>query len=139
GKIAKGGIKGSKGFFSKAGDSIKSGWNKVKSVFKKSDEVTQSFENKEILVDHFTRHGSKMGYTSPSTYEKDARNFLSGKPQLNTAEMIRSSDKALVRYQFNTQKLGVLDADGTTIKTFLKPYDDPIESYNYYLKQINKR
>jgi len=68
-------------------------------------------------------------------YEKSAREFLTGKPQLGTVEMIRSSDEALVRYQFQTRNFGILDADGTTIKTYFVPYDDPIKSYNYYLKQ----
>ena len=66
---------------------------------------------------------------------KKAGKFLTGEPKRGTAEMIRSSDEALVRYQFQTGNFGILDADGTTIKTYFTPYDDPIKSYNYYLKQ----
>ena len=77
-----------------------------------------------------------MGYGNSLTYERDAAKFLTGAPQSNTAEMIRPFDQALVRYQFGTGKMGVLDADGT-IRTFMKPYGgDLIKGYKYYLRQI---
>lgn len=52
--------------------------------------------------------------------------------------MIRGSDSALVRYNFNTKEFRVLDADGTTIRTYFKPSEDPTKSYQYYLNQATR-
>ena len=52
--------------------------------------------------------------------------------------MIMFSDGALVRYSLNTKEFGVLEADGTTINTYFKPYEDPTKSYQYYLNQANR-
>jgi len=100
-----------------------------------------SFRSSALRESHFNGkngHGIEMGYKNSLTYERDAAKFLTGTPQPKTAEMIRPFDQALVRYQFGTGNMGVLDADGTTIRTFLKPYHgNPIKGYEYYLRQIN--
>jgi hypothetical protein len=95
-----------------------------------------SFRNEKMLSSHFESHGSQLGYTAAQDYESGAGSFLTGKPGPFTAEMIRPSDGALVRYELTSGKFGVLAADGTTIKTFMKPDSNLVNSYNYYLRQI---
>ena len=92
------------------------------------------FSNEKSLIRHFEDHGNKLGYDTPLSYQQGASNFLTGAPKPGTAQMIRTSDNSLVRYNFNTQEFGVISSDGTRIKTYFKPYDDPINSYNYYLR-----
>ncbi|MBD3249184.1 hypothetical protein GF336_04005 [Candidatus Woesearchaeota archaeon] len=108
-------------------------------VMKSSAKVSSgpSFSNKASLSSHFNKHGAKMGFKTAKSYNYAAKNFLGGKnPKLGTAQMIRPSDGAIVKYNPKTTEFGVLNADGTTIRTYFKPYDDPAKSYNYYLKQI---
>lgn len=46
--------------------------------------------------------------------------------------------RKVLRYQFETQKFGVLDADGTTIRTYMTKEGNPTKSYQYYLNQATK-
>jgi RHS repeat-associated protein len=99
---------------------------------------TLSFASEAKLASHSMDHATQMGYSTITKYEAGAKTFLSGSAKSGTAEMIRQSDGALVRYNINTKEFGVLASDGTTIKTYFQPSEDATKGYQYYLNEFGK-
>jgi pyocin large subunit-like protein len=81
------------------------------------------FANAIRRQDHFVKHGRGVRATSSGHYELLAARFLSGPPQSNLHQKMRSNGD-LIRYNEVTEEFGILSAVGV-VKTYFIP--DPAE------------
>lgn len=80
------------------------------------------FGDTQKLNDHFTRHGTDFGASSPQEYQMQAEKFLTSAKTAETLEKNRPNGDIL-RYNPKTDEFGVISAAGT-IRTYYKP--DPL-------------
>lgn len=71
----------------------------------------------DTLQDHYERHRSDFGATSPNEYAKMANDFYNNQSQYN----VKVDENGTTRvYDTSTNTFGFYNADGTT-RTFYKP------------------
>jgi pyocin large subunit-like protein len=85
---------------------------------------TNGFRTREKLEDHFYDHGHEFGCADEDSYLLIADQFLGGPKGATVLECIRPFDRATVRFDYQSQVLGILTLDNY-IRTFFKP--DPHE------------
>ncbi len=93
----------------------------------------RGFADDTRLNDHFNRHSSDFGASTPREYQQQAADFLSGTPDANELQLQRPGGD-YVRYDPTTGEFGIVTPDGT-IRTY---YDisgraDPLA---YFLRQF---
>ena len=75
--------------------------------------------NPDTLQDHYNRHGSDFGATSPQDYAQKANNFYNNRGSYQ----VKTDSSGVTRvYDAKTNTFGSYNPDGTT-KTFFKPSD----------------
>ena len=92
------------------------------------------FADNDKLLDHFSRHGSDFGATSPSEYQQQANTFLNGTRGPNVLEQTRANGD-LVRFDPTSQEFGVVKPDGT-IRTYFMP-DPAVHGFPTNLDYFN--
>lgn len=90
------------------------------------------FGSRTLLLDHFRKHGARLGFKTISEYLNGARNLFKGGKGIQT--FTRSNGEKMF---FNplTGEFGVLGSDGKTIKTFFKPEGNPLD---YWLNKSGR-
>jgi pyocin large subunit-like protein len=78
------------------------------------------FETPDFLTDHFNKHKAECGTTTEGEYAALAEAFCCGASDANTEEYVRTTDRAVLRYNRVTNEFGVVGNDGY-IKTYFKP------------------
>jgi hypothetical protein len=71
------------------------------------------------LQDHFRRHGRDFGTRTPSSYERQAADFLQGRRGPGVLEKIRP-DGSTVRFNPATDEYGIIGPNGAVV-TYFKP------------------
>jgi pyocin large subunit-like protein len=82
-------------------------------------------------LDHFTRHGPKLGFQTVQDYLAGARNLFAGGSDVQT--FVRSNGDILF-FRASKGEFGVLASDGLTIRTYFIPNNPS----NYWLTQLSK-
>lgn len=92
------------------------------------------FANKDLALDHFTRHGRELGIATESEYLAAAKNFMLQTKKNPNLEWFTRNSGDLVQFDKSSGEFGVMSKQGI-IRTYFKPKG----GYNYYLKQYNAR
>lgn len=102
---------------------------------------TKGFRTEGDLLDHFDNHGSEFDARDEADYLEKADIFLGGPKTETMLECIRPSDSATLRFDWRTQKFGVLGNDGY-IQTYFIP-DPTWHMYSsnraYFLAECKRR
>ncbi len=83
------------------------------------------FKNKQLLDEHYYKHGVEMGFSSPEEYEAAASNVITSPKVLQKTE---ADDGDYVYYLESTNEFVVVSTRGF-IRTYFKP-NDGIAYYN---------
>jgi len=85
---------------------------------------------KSTLSNHYSKHGSSLGFSSEQKYLSGARSFLTKRPTLTT-QSFTSSMGWYFRYDTATNEFGIINQYGG-ISTYFKP----VTGFSYWLDQI---
>jgi hypothetical protein len=94
----------------------------------------RGFRGPAQLADHFARHGSDVGASTPEAYVALAQGLRDATVGGDVLEVVRSVDGVISRFDRRTGAFGAYDPDGT-IRTFFKPEDGEA----YFRRQARRR
>ena len=93
----------------------------------KAEEVTYHFRNKNLLEQHFEKHGKEMGFETMEAYEKAASDVINNPKALFKTE---AEDGDYVYYVEETNEFVVLSLDG-----YIRTYFLPSSGKKYFDRQ----
>ena len=93
----------------------------------KNDVVTYTFRNKNLLEQHYNKHGMEMGFKSMEDYEKAASDVINNPKALFKTE---AEDGDYVYYVEETNEFVVLSLDG-----YIRTYFLPSQGKKYFDRQ----
>lgn len=91
------------------------------------NQVRYYFRNKNLLEEHYRKHGIEMGFSSPEQYEAAASAVINNPKALSKTE---EEDGDLVYYVEDTNEFVVLSTDG-----YIRTYFYPSAGKDYYDRQ----
>ena len=91
------------------------------------DYVEYKFRNKNLLNQHFEKHGKDMGFTDAKAYEKAASDVVNNKSALHKTEEEDGDD---IYYVESTNEFVVVSTDG-----YLRTYFNPDRGLDYFNRQ----
>lgn len=92
-----------------------------------NDVVTYTFRNKNLLEQHYNKHGIEMGFKTMEDYEKAASDVINNPKALFKTE---AEDGDYVYYVEETNEFVVLSLDG-----FIRTYFLPSQGKKYFDRQ----
>lgn len=90
-------------------------------------QTTYKFRNKNLLNQHYEKHGREMGFASAADYEKAASDVVNNPAALHKIEKEDGDD---VYYVESTNEFVVVSTDG-----YIRTYFLPDRGIDYYNKQ----
>lgn len=90
-------------------------------------EYEYTFRNRQLLEEHYEKHGRYMKFKSPETYLKGANRVINDKDTLHAVEAEDGDD---VFYLERTNEFVVVSADG-----FIRTYFCPEDGIEYFHRQ----
>ncbi|MGP1352916.1 MAG: RHS repeat-associated core domain-containing protein, partial [Parasphingopyxis sp.] len=81
--------------------------------------ATASFASESRLLDHFARHGERLGVSTATEYQQAASTFLTGRPGRGVLQTTRANGD-IRRFDPRTNEFGVITERGT-IRTYFRP------------------
>lgn len=90
-------------------------------------QTTYKFRNKNLLTQHYEKHGREMGFASAADYEKAASDVVNNPAALHKIEKEDGDD---VYYVESTNEFVVVSTDG-----YIRTYFLPDRGIDYYNKQ----
>lgn len=91
------------------------------------DYVEYKFRNKNLLNQHFEKHGKDMGFADAKAYEKAASDVVNNKSALHKTEEEDGDD---IYYVESTNEFVVVSTDG-----YLRTYFNPDRGLDYFNRQ----
>ena len=91
------------------------------------DYVEYKFRNKNLLNQHFEKHGKDMGFADAKAYEKAASDVVNNKDALHKTEEEDGDD---IYYVESTNEFVVVSTDG-----YLRTYFNPDRGLDYFNRQ----
>ncbi len=91
------------------------------------DYVEYKFRNKNLLNQHFEKHGKDMGFAEAKAYEKAASDVVNNKSALHKTEEEDGDD---IYYVESTNEFVVVSTDG-----YLRTYFNPDRGLDYFNRQ----
>ena len=91
------------------------------------DYVEYKFRNKNLLNQHFEKHGKDMGFADAKAYEKAASDVVNNKSALHKTEEEDGDD---IYYVESTNEFVVVSTDG-----YLRTFFNPDRGLDYFNRQ----
>ena len=99
----------------------------VESETETAEYVEYKFRNKNLLNQHFEKHGKDMGFADAKAYEKAASDVVNNKDALHKTEEEDGDD---IYYVESTNEFVVVSTDG-----YLRTYFNPDRGLDYFNRQ----
>ncbi len=96
-------------------------------------DASPGFRSRNLLEDHFAKHGAEFGATSPEEYLALARSLRNARTGSDVLEITRTLDKVISKFDRRSGAFIAFDPD-STIRTFFKPTDGEA----YFKRQANR-
>ena len=99
----------------------------VESETETAEYVEYKFRNKNLLNQHYQKHGKDMGFADAKAYEKAASDVVNNKDALHKTEEEDGDD---IYYVESTNEFVVVSTDG-----YLRTYFNPDRGLDYFNRQ----
>lgn len=99
----------------------------VSQVIESAAESGLSFRNKDLLMDHYEKHGKDMGFASPQEYAAAANAVVNNEASLHKLEAEDGDD---VYYLEQSNEFVIVSTDG-----YIRTYFCPEDGLDYYNRQ----